>query len=105
MRGFVGMDRTFCGDGWDGTKIPSPCTPLLTDDPTTKCVMVNDVRRADASAHALRSATDPPTDEGAMKTKKRWSVIFMSVIFGQPTADRSKLSENSLQIHSFLSVI
>ena len=46
MRGFVGMDQTFCGDGsesvrgrmgmdvksvgmvGDGTKIPSPCTPL-----------------------------------------------------------------------------
>jgi len=57
MRGLVGMDRTFCGDGsepvrgrvgmgvksavmgGDGTKIPSPCTPLL-QNPNSSCSLV-----------------------------------------------------------------
>jgi len=28
-----------CGDGWDGTKIPSPCTPLL-QNPNSSCSLV-----------------------------------------------------------------
>jgi len=35
VRGRVGMDVKFAGKGGDGTKIPSPCTPL-PDEPVAR---------------------------------------------------------------------